>query len=536
MRINKAVIKSFKRFHSLTVQNIPESARLVVLAGPNGCGKSSLFDAFLVHHRKLLSQYIGFNLDKDYHFKVGLPEISWTDYVDVSFHEPTPQQEKNLRKIFYFRSAYRNEADFTVANFQKFDVNSQQSRLQRLIENDLSVSLNYQGLVGETIAAMYDGEYDGMFVKDLREQLIGQIKSSMLRVFNDLVLEGVGKPFSDGTFFFTKGTSNNFLYKNLSGGEKAAFDLLLDFVVKRVSFNETVFCIDEPEIHMNTRLQGKLLEELFKLLPNKSQLWIATHSIGMMRQARDMQESKPGEVVFLDFENKDFDQPQTLEPISVNRAFWERTLKVALDDLADLVAPRKVVICEGNPISTGKFKNTEFDARCYRIIFAEEFPDVQFLSVGSASDVEEDRLALITAIKALAKGIEIIRVIDRDARTATEINDLDLKGVRVLSLRNIESYLFDDTILISLCKKVGKLEQIDNLLAAKKTAIENSNNRGNAADDVKSASGEIYNAAKKLLVLNNAGNTTEAFCRDTLSPLVNKQTSIYAKLRQDIFG
>ncbi len=67
--------------------------------------------------------------------------------------------------------------------------------------------------------------------------------------------------------------------------------------MKRLSFNDTVFCIDEPEIHMNTRLQGKLLEELFKLLPDNCQLWIATHSIGMMRRARDLQEANPGEVL-----------------------------------------------------------------------------------------------------------------------------------------------------------------------------------------------------------------------------------------------
>ena len=47
------------------------------------------------------------------------------------------------------------------------------------------------------------------------------------------------------------------------GGEKAAFDLLLDIFVKKAEYNDTVFCIDEPEAHMNPKLQGKLLEELF---------------------------------------------------------------------------------------------------------------------------------------------------------------------------------------------------------------------------------------------------------------------------------
>ena len=54
---------------------------------------------------------------------------------------------------------------------------------------------------------------------------------------------------SDGTFRFTKGASQRFSFKNLSGGEKAVFDLVLDLVVASHSYDNTVFCIDEPESH-----------------------------------------------------------------------------------------------------------------------------------------------------------------------------------------------------------------------------------------------------------------------------------------------
>ncbi|MBD2084954.1 MULTISPECIES: ATP-binding protein [unclassified Coleofasciculus] len=536
MRINKVTIKSFKRFHDLTIQGIPETARLVVMTGPNGCGKSSLFDAFLLYYRKITARFVGFNIDKDYLNKVGLPELVWDGLVDVSFYEQLPQEETQQRKLFYFRSAYRNEADFTVTNVQKIDVNADITRIQRLIDNDVNVSLNYQRLVAETVAFVYGGTRDGITVGNLREELIGQIRESMLRVFGDLVLKGPGNPLEDGTFFFTKGLSQNFRYKNLSGGEKAAFDLLLDFVVKRVSFSNTVFCIDEPETHMNTRLQSKLLDEFFKLLPENCQLWIATHSIGMMRRARDLQEANPGEVVFLDFDEKDFDQPQTLEPHPVNRAFWERTLRVALDDLSDLVAPRRVVICEGNIMGTGNPKKAEFDAQCYRTIFATEFPDTQFLSAGSCNEVEEDRFALIATIKALAKGVDIIRVVDKDDKSAKEIEELVTKDVKVLSLRHIESYLFNDEILNLLCVTSEKPDLINELLTTKQTAISKSINRGNAQDDIKSAGGDIYIAAKKLLNLKGAGNTVDAFCRDTLAPLVAPGTNVYAELKRDIFG
>ena len=38
-----------------------------------------------------------------------------------------------------------------------------------------------------------------------------------------------------------------------------------------------------------------------KLIPEKSQLWLGTHSIGILRAAKKIMEANPGEVVFLDF-------------------------------------------------------------------------------------------------------------------------------------------------------------------------------------------------------------------------------------------
>ena len=45
-----------------------------------------------------------------------------------------------------------------------------------------------------------------------------------------------------------------------------------------------------------------LLEELYNLISlTNSQLWIATHSIGMVRKAQDLWRDNPDSVVFLDF-------------------------------------------------------------------------------------------------------------------------------------------------------------------------------------------------------------------------------------------
>src|SRR5262249_11571824 len=156
---------------------------------------------------------------------------------------------------------------------------------------------------------------------------------------------------------------------------------------KSRDYNKTIFCIDEPELHMNTRLQGALLGELYRLTGDDSQLWISAHSIGMMRKARDLSLQYPDKVIFLDFDNRDFDIEQTIIPVKPNRAFWESVLEVALDDLAELVAPKRIVICEGVPRGTTHGINVAHDAQCLNIIFSGEFPDTKFLAGGNSHEV-----------------------------------------------------------------------------------------------------------------------------------------------------
>ena len=97
------------------------------------------------------------------------------------------------------------------------------------------------------------------------------------------------------------------LLNNLSAGEKSAFDLILDMVVQSKYYPDAIYCIDEPETHMHTKLQGRVLRELYLLVPGQSQLWISTHSIGMLQEAEEIEKEHPGTVAFLDFGGRDFD-------------------------------------------------------------------------------------------------------------------------------------------------------------------------------------------------------------------------------------
>ena len=533
MHIRSVRLRSFKRFTDLTIE-LPSAPRLVMLCGPNGVGKSSLFDAFKMWHD--INAGFAYSGDPLYFPKQGTPPLPWSDEVALTFHGTPPADPSERKKIFYFRSAYRNEPDFTVSNIQRTQSPLDGPRFLKLIDNDMRVSDNYQRLVSATVDGLFSGTEDAKSVPELRLELIGPIRESMGRLFPDLLLKGIGHPMEGGYFQFEKASASIFHYKNLSGGEKAAFDLILDLILKAKAFDNTIFCIDEPELHMNTRLQASLLDEMLRVIPSSSQLWLASHSIGMMRRARDLQEARPEEVIFLDFEGSNYELPVTLQPAHVDRAFWSRALSVALDDLAMLIAPKRVVLCEGRPTGADPIERAEFDAQCYRTIFGRQYPDTDFISIGNEADVSRDRLQIGRTIQALVPGTQVVRLIDRDDKSEQEVADRRRAGVRVLSRRQLESYLLDDEILIKLCREVARPTASKEVLEIKRASLADSAGRGNQVDDVKSASSAIYTKIKVVLDLRQRGNTTYAFLRDTLAPLVTPETQTYLQLRNDVFG
>lgn len=533
MRLKLATVKDFKRFTELTVQGIPQTARLVMLAGPNGSGKSSFFDALYTWHRHGWRQ--SGQWDPTYHRKSQKSgKDRWSsDEVKVEFHEQAPDDARERKKAFYFRSAYRNEPEFMLNQLNRSGELLDHARFNRMIDNDAAVSQNYQRLASKAFSDAFEHAPGQTTFDEFRESTIGVIRDSFRHLFPDVELNSLGDPLTNGTFRFTKGVSEGFLFKNLSGGEKAAFDLILDLVVARREYDNTVFCIDEPETHMNTRLQADLLSVLYDLTPDNCQLMLATHSIGMMRRAREIGAAHPGSVAFLDFGNRNFDQPQLIEPIWPTRAFWQRTYAVALDDLSTLIAPSRVIICEGAPKTPKGSRNQNHDARCYDPIFEAEFPETRFISGGSASEVATDRFVLTEALGALIEGMEVVRLIDRDDRSGSEIAEELKRGVKVLSRRNLESYLFDDEVLDALATSAGRPEKLSELLSKKASLLAGSSG---AADDLKPIRGPLYNLCKEVLGLTACGNTTEAFMRETLAPLIRLPMKVYSQLRKDIFG
>lgn len=541
MKIKELHLKDFKRFTDLTITDIPETAKMIVLVGPNGSGKTSVFEGF--YHWYKLKGFRTCPAERDYYIKKGehnnvdnVDYEKWNKVVTVTFHDLTFHDYGSSNDIpgkFHFRTAYRNELTFTTQGLSQPRDLKDMPLYQTLGETDSKVSENYMRLISNLLYGVFDEHNNNKRVEELRNEVSGKINESLKELFDDLQLSSLGDPLKNGSFYFTKGDIKEFHYKNLSAGEKSAFDLLLDIIIKMKFIDEAVFCIDEPETHMHTALQANLISEIYKLIPSNSQIWISTHSIGMLNKARELEEYYPGEICFIDFSNKDFDSPQKLTPSPIDKTIWNKFLELAFGDFSKLIAPKKIVLCEGNANGS---RSKNFDATVYEMIFSSKYPDVSFVSIGSCNDIEKDDNTSFRIISEVMKSSEQIRLVDRDDRSEDEVRELNQRGIKVLRRRHIESYLLDDEVIKKLCQSTHNEDKIEECLAIKNRAMKDSCERGNPNDDVKSARGAIYSDLKKVLALKQCGNNQDTFLRDTMAKLITPDTIAYKELEEDIFG
>lgn len=514
-------MQNFKRFTDLRITDIPESAKLVVLIGPNGCGKSSVFDAFLLWHRN--STGLGHSGDSEYYDK---SEAHRT--VNVNLHG----DEQSSRDSLYIRTAYRNDADFRSQRISAQPSPVDSPQFQRLIEDDKTVSGNYQRLLLDSISKLYNDANKQKTGGQITDELVGEIRVSMLNVFGDLTLNAITEPLGSdqgsGAFYFRKGAVDSYHYKNLSGGEKAAFDLILDIHLKKSYFKNAIYCIDELESHLHTKVQGSLLKELYRVVPTTSQLWVTTHSLGVLREAQEMEIDSPGSVCLINFDGVDPDVSSEIGPSTIDRAAWEKMLSITLGDLSNRVAPKFMVVCEGSSI--GK-RRKDFDADVYERILGPHEPEIVFVSGGNSAQVAETAGSFRGILERVLPQTKIVALADRDDKSDDEVAEFD--GI-TLTKRNIESYLLADDVIEALLQEKDKTELRDEALQIKENAIQASAKRGKPRDDLKSAAGDIYNGLKRLLDLQRAGGNTDSFMKDTLSRLVVPGMETYQVLKSDI--
>lgn len=315
MKIKSLQLKNFKRFTDLTLQNIPEDARLVLLVGANGSGKSSVFDAF-----EDLATQNGKNRFESFDFRkqrAGALEIKLETHehgTEGPFDNHVHRSGKLNPSSFYGRTSFRQVPRLTRRQLgSSVNITLDSDRAPSFIDKEERFENDIEHILGKLLKEFFRTDTDK---SEIKSGIVDPINGALERILGTqngtrLHLVEIIPPLEGKTaeINFQKGETI-FHYNFLSAGEKEVFNILINLIARRDYYQDTLYFFDEIDLHLHTRLQYNLLKEITEnWIPANCQLWTASHSLGFIQYAKEYEHG-----VLFDFDDYDFDSPRILSP------------------------------------------------------------------------------------------------------------------------------------------------------------------------------------------------------------------------------
>ena len=139
---------------------------------------------------------------------------------------------------------------------------------------------------------------------------------------------------------------------------------------------------------------------------------------------------------------------------------------------------------------------------------------------------------LMAILEAVAEGIQIHRLIDRDDMTEDERNRKICEDIRVLRRRELEEYLYDAEVIRTFLTSHGCDERIvANIIEAREELLANEAGPAN----VKHVSRKLFETIRSATKLPNLGNSREEFAFNFLVPALRGTQQVFDELWEDIF-
>ncbi len=454
MKITKLELKNFKRFDDLTIDltSLVEPAKLVLLIGANGSGKSSVFDGFEALNKvrregssrlHILDYYYAKNRTNKYNVILTSDQLVNGKIIGAeligSGHQLSTLGLQNL----YGRTSIRQVPKLTRTTLGQTQTpfETDEDRPRTFIDRDNRFENDIEHIISLILSDVFKGNSSTKLIK---ETYLNPINIAFNNVFGvgentSLKLISIKPPLEGKTaeLLFEKGSST-IAYDLLSSGEKEIFNILINLLSRKQYFQDTIYFLDEIDLHLNTQLQKNLLKEITEnWIPENCQLWIASHSLGFIEYANEAEHA-----AIIDFDNLNFDITQVITP-SPKKNFDIFEIAVSKEFLSKVFEGKRIVFSENT--DTSRYNNLNLDNTVFFV--GKDKADVFHKAKNSS----------------VYNGL-----IDRDYLTNEERIDLldQYDNLYILDYYSIENYFYHPDNLEELYTSIGKEYVKENYLEA----------------------------------------------------------------------
>lgn len=425
--------------------DVDELSDLVVIAGPNGVGKTRL-----VSHLLGCFSNIGSHHQQNSNFVIEATDNSENEIWSTS--SLTTQNPEDAQKLQMLLQQTRRRRNFKSSiiyyesnrTIQKINPLNFQFDFPDPWEEDVSWDLSISGL-----ASRWEDTQHAIFKKIQNQknsianraiQLKKQGHGSMNLDFSDPLI-----PFRDAfssllgpKSLHTADIQNQrLLYmedgnerdvNTLSSGEREVLNIAFDFILRKPS--HCIVFFDEPELHLHPELLSRLITTL-RSAGESNQFFLISHSADLISSSLD------DTVVFLTpARDDDSNQAVKLDLTSdVTEALHRLGQSIGIISLG-----KKIVLIEGTESS--------LDKKTYSHILKNRFPELVLLPSGGKGNLSSFHKVSSEVLEQTLWGISFFMLADRDSAPSDEQEQNT--NFRTLSRYHLENYFLDSEIL-ALC-------------------------------------------------------------------------------------
>lgn len=442
MRLRSFHIKNQGAIKYVEATNLSD---VVVFAGPNGVGKTTINNAFLQLARAC-------NPNNDLWMEIEATDEDERTRWKKNILNTKIQNDANLLRQTLQRSQRRNRYS---SSFLNFDSDRAIRNVQNLnfswdlgnpFSEDLGWDIGFSQLsnryndVRHSLFRLVEGQRREIAEQAIKLKLEGQPAMSL--DFSDILA-----PFKDAFWqllapkkmlevdikrqdIIYEYNDHQLSINSLSSGEREVVNIAFDFILRGPQ--DCIILFDEPELHLHPELSYKMLQTLSRI-GKRNQFIFSTHSPEIISASLE------NTVIFVTPAKTDSDNQAIVvhQNDETHHALQELGQSIGVISLG-----KKIILIEGEEAS--------LDKQTYGAILKNRFPEFILVPVGGKSAIKSFADIKESILNKTIWGVQFYLMCDRDAVNSLgrqAISEDTSNIIKQLPRYHLENYFLDENVL-----------------------------------------------------------------------------------------